>query len=305
MNKRGITKRGQVTIFVVVAILIVAAVLLFVVIRPSFSQPKVPAEEAQKIVAENTQLIKDKVEGCMKQVVITSVNTLGVFGGLSSPLPEQMLAGTNVLPGAADVMSYALFYNSEKDQYDNYLPSLEQMKQEFLLIIMRENSQEFKDCINNFDEFKKVLNVKAGELTINVSNLDFGEKSGQIVMPFSYPVELTKQDAKSALQDFSVTLPINMEKIHETASFVVEGLKAIPPKSLSELGIEWANMRTQQLAYEPKSDKTFIGDSSGVRNDIPQGAGKMYNTNSKVLRIDYEREGYDPFYFYILLGEKT
>jgi hypothetical protein len=301
--KRG--RRGQVTLFVIVAIIIIAGIAIFVATRQGIIKPAVSAEEAQKIVSSQIQPIRDRIEECAKGMARSSINTMGWYGGYAAVLPERALTGASeALPGAPDLTSYSQFYDTERSSYEMFLPSLERMKGEFALLF-REDNLRFQECINDFEEFRKLVDIKAGNLNINTSEVDFGEKSGKMVIPFTYPITVSKGEAKTVIDNYNVIIPINMEKIHDLVASILNKISA------NEDYILFLNSKSRQqqddLEANPKIDTMFV--DCQLFNTIKTGEiGKSINSINRICRLDYNNnaEGLSPAYkFYFLAGSET
>jgi hypothetical protein len=292
-------KRGQITLFVIIAVLIIGAVSVFVLFQTNVIKAPVSSEQAQKIVAAQTGPVRDHVEGCMKTAVMKSLNTLGRQGGYMLPKTDRFSIPSSVMADAPAI-TYAYFYDNSLGSYVNLLPSVAEMKNEFSGFIAK--NPDFEICIDDFSSFKKTVSVKAGPLNINSSSIDFGEKNNKIVVNFNYPAEISKQDAKTLINDYQVSIPIDLNKIHENAATIINAVSA--GKSATIIMQEQAKMQEQILRENPGSDVIFI--SSNAYDEIDTDvAGQVYNTKNILYTISYNNAGLEePFEFKFLVGEK-
>lgn len=293
-------KRGQIGLYVIIAIIIVAALVLLLVFKPSVFKLALTAEESQKLVSSQVQPVRDYVEGCMRIVARKTLNTMGRQGGNFFPRAERVNMPASVMSDAP-LVSYSLFYDSSRG-YLNLLPSLNELKDEFADAI--ENNIEFALCINDFEPFKKILDVEPSyNLTVDRENLDFGEKSGQIVLPFSYAVKLSKENATTLVDNYVIKIPINMARIRETAARIVNSMaigKNYMEVISDESKIQWAQLR------EDASAEKILLDMQAYTEVPTDLAGKDYNEKNFLFKLEYQRPNLEkPFRYYVLIGKPS
>ncbi len=288
-------KRGQIALYVIIAIVVISAIALVYMFRGGTFKPLLSSEEAQKLVNSQIQPVRDKVTDCMEIVTRKTLNTMGRQGGYIYPKAERIEIPSSVMPDAP-VISYALYKDSSG--YHNTLPSVEEMKEEFVEFIMK--NPEFESCINDFEEFKKLMDVEKKELSIDVDKIDFGEKSGQIVIPFNYPVELRRGNATTLVDNYVIKIPINLYKIHETSVTILN--KITSNENIVVMLQDMAKEQEKELRKNPESEKLFVfaNSYSELRTDVEEIA---YSTKT-LFRIEYQNKALEePFNFYFLSGE--
>jgi len=288
-------KRGQITLFVVIAIMIVAAVLVFVVIKPSFIQPTVSKEEAQTIVSGQVQAVKDKVETCMNIVVMKSLNTMGRQGGILPIATDTYYSqpDTSVMDNPP-IMNYALFQKKDVGYIDLFpsLPEMETSLQKFL-----ENNPDFMDCINNFEEFQKIVNITfAEDYKYNISLSD------NVYVNSKWPLKISKGEMSTIIEDYSIVIPINFEKIYETSNLVITRIDQTG-EATSYL-VEQAQQQIAELRANPNIDTITI--DSRAYDDLPSDLqGIKSNLHNTVWILDYKNPALEnPYDFYFLTGEE-
>ena len=163
MSKRG--SRGQVTLFVVVAILIIAAIATLILFRSGAIKAPVSAEEAEKIVASQIQPIKDFVVNCVKTPYEKVVENIGIQGGFCSP------ASSGVKYSQLGTYSVPYLITKSGNSYSNNLLLLEgngaSISSEIVKCV---NVSQIMKCINNFNSFKSIVDVTpVGEMTFSQS----------------------------------------------------------------------------------------------------------------------------------------
>ena len=296
--KNNMNKRGQITLFVIIGVLIISAVILAVVFRPQLIGIAVSPEEAQRIV--NTQLgpVQEFTESCMAFAARKTLNTMGRQGGYVIPRPSH-ISIPEVVPDAP-VINYALYYDSERG-YINELPSLNKLKEELITYV--ENNVDFVRCIDDYNNFEDILEVKAVNTlpVIDKENLDIGEDSGLIIIPYSYPVELSKGNATAFFEEAEVVIPINLARIREVAARITNDVAM--GKNYMETINEEAAAEWEEARENPDSEKLFI--RSEAYTILPTDlTGDTYNQKNLIFNIEYQNPALAITYqFYFLLGQ--
>ena len=290
-------KRGQIALFVIIAVILVAAIVLLYVFRSSVFKPALTAEESQKLVSSQVQPVRDYITGCMKISSRKTLNTMGRQGGYFLPKVERVSMPSSVMPDSP-IVSYALFYDSSRG-YVNQLPSVNEMKNEFANWL--ENNVEFATCINEFAPFTSILDVQSAyNLTVDRKNLDFGETSGEIVIPFTYPVKLSKQNSTTLVDSYVVKIPINMARIRETSARITNSIAL--GKNYMEVIKEESDITWSELKDNSNAEKIFIG-AEAFTNVPTELSGNTYNDKNLLFTLRYERTGLDvPFEYSLLVG---
>ena len=287
------SKRGQITLFVIIAILIIAAVLVYFVIKPKFFAPGISKEEAAKVVAAQVQPVKDKVEGCMRIVVIKTLNTLGRQGGILPLATSSYFSQPIGVIENAPIMNYALFLNDES-KYLNLFPSLHEMERSIERFL--ENNPDFMTCINNFEDFKSVdINFKE-DYKFNVTLAD------KVYVEMKWPVTIKRSDASSIIEKYNLIIPINFEKIHENTIDIIN--RIIQTGEATSFLTEQAKQQIAELRANSETDTIAI--QSFAYEDLPSALeGTQYDLHNTVWLFVYRNPALDePYNFYFLTGER-
>src|SRR3989344_1304985 len=145
-------KRGQITAFVIIGIIIVAASVLVYVNRQSIAQSRFRTAELESVVVPaRAESVKQLVDQCVIQVVAEGTDLLGQQGGYIE-IPDDSLANSNmnyfsnsleIFTGAGAKVPYWWYEaasNIEKEQ----VPSIQKMQLELEKYI----DANIKDCID-------------------------------------------------------------------------------------------------------------------------------------------------------------
>lgn len=195
MIKRG-EKRGQVTIFIIIAVIIVAlAVLIY------FVYPKITTSG---IETNPTQYIQD----CLKGDIETNINKISLQGGSLNPT------------------LYSL-YNDEKIEYICYTNEYYQrcvMQQPFLKTHIEEEiknsiSEKTKECFDSLEE-----NYKKKGYEVNLIRNDYSVEllPEKIVTTFDYYLGLTKGSTTNKYEVFKIVLNNNLYELVSISNSILE-----------------------------------------------------------------------------------
>ena len=212
-------KRGQVTIFIILGIVIVA-VLAFVFYLGGISfNEELSYEEAQRFVSSRTEIVSTFVESCSEDSAWVVLRTMGQYGGYVVPRFDLNNPHFELLMPTGDhsTINYAS-YVDESGDYVNTFPSVNEMEQEFENYLQNvaldpDNSEGFAACIDDFDVFDDSFDgVDSGDLTVDV---DFAET---IMIRIHYPVTIRRSGYETTIQEYFVELPVNMNEIRSVSS---------------------------------------------------------------------------------------
>ncbi len=160
-------KRGQVTIFIIIAIILIAAVGLYFTFRETF---KINTYEPH---VENVKLF---VEECIKDTGEDAIYYIGQNGGYF------------LLPELSTYSGIPYYYYNER----NYMPSKERVAMEVSEYI---NEMLFF-CTRDFVDFIG-LEIKQGNVTTKTIIED-----EEVIFNIDYPLAITKANSTSRLKDF-------------------------------------------------------------------------------------------------------
>ena len=179
-----LNKRGQISIFVIIAIVIVAAVLFFLVIQPQITRPALSAEEAQKLLASQIEPIKKYVTDCVEKTYMKCVTLIGYQGGYYKPA-RFIQFGNYSIP-------YLVY--KEGDNWANDLPLLATIGRN-IDECAKSGSNDIKTCINDFKEFKKIIDIE--EKPMAISTMEIQECS--ITIDVDYPLILKRSGSQTSV----------------------------------------------------------------------------------------------------------
>ena len=185
-------KRGQITIFIIIGILILLlAIGGLIIYNQQQDIPDIKTPEAFE------GQVRSFVESCLSQQTLSGVQIQGKQGGYIE-IPENI--PTLVLEDAT--LPYWLDKNLQ-------VPSLDNLKQQLNNHILI----NLDECLQDFEAFKEQgFNITKGEPSLTITMED------QVVVDLDYPLTFQKEGTKKTVQDFSFEIPINMNLIHQIAA---------------------------------------------------------------------------------------
>lgn len=182
-----VNKRGQVTIFIIIAVILIATVSLYFVFRDS-------AKNNSEEIIEITPIV-NFVQECVDESALASVYYIGQHGGYY--LPEVPLTPSSVP---------FYFYEGK-----NIAPSKEYIESELSEYV----ESAISDCVGNFESFEE-FEIDQGEIGI-VSKVT----KDRINFELNYPLSIRKGEETSRVEDFESEVSSKLGLLHESSKFIV------------------------------------------------------------------------------------
>jgi len=184
-------KKAQLSLLIILGVVVlIAFILVFMLVSGS---------KAQKLPFESDSA-KGFVESCITQTAEDGITLLGKQGG-------RIILKDYVLAPKFGI-SYAVKANAKT------LPSIPKMEDELSLYI--KNNLNF--CLEDFDSLKKQgWTVEKGEFSISASI-----NAQDVGIRVSYPLVFSLKDQRISLDAFSVSLPIRLKHIRDSADAIAQ-----------------------------------------------------------------------------------
>ena len=176
-------KKGQVTIFIIISIMVVVGVALFFVFKDSINPDKTSTQ-----TEEVSTFVSDCLEKTTKEVILG----IGHGGGYFYPTDFSTNLGTTY------------YYLDNK----NYMPSIEKIEDE----ISKAISQRLASCTKNFTSFLNYDSINEGKIQVIAK-----VSEEKIYVDLEYPLRIVKGDKITLLKDFSFDLEVPLGKFHSIA----------------------------------------------------------------------------------------
>jgi len=296
--KCNMNKRGQIALFVIIGILLVAAIILVYSFRSDLFGIALSPEEAQKVVTSQIEPVRGYTSECMTLAAERTLATMGRQGGYVLPRTNHF----SIPPVMSDapIISYALFYDPDRG-YVKEMPSLNTMEDEMTTYL--ENNFDFIECINNYEPFESLVDIEILNAApiIDKENIDMGEESGIIFVPYSYPVKISRGNASTLVENYEMAIPLNLARIRETAARVTN--KVAAGENYMDVIAEEGDIEWQQLREDANAEKMLVSAETYTA-PFTELTGETYNEKNILFNIEYQNEGLDvPYNFYFLVGK--
>ena len=200
-------KRAQITIFIIIAVLIlIIGVSIFLIKQP----PK------QKNIPANIQPINSYVQECIDETAIQAVFYISERGGYYN-VPEKTI----------DKLTPYYLYEEE-----NYMPSKEKIQEQLSLYV----NEKLNDCINDFTDFID-FEIQQDEIKTTTEI-----KASQVLFNINYPLKISRQGEVNNLEDFTTTVPIRLGIVYEAIDKImqeqIKDTSALDPNNIYEVSIQ-------------------------------------------------------------------
>ena len=192
-------KRGQITVYMIVGVVILIHVVLLFYFRGSLLR-EVSSEKQIEIssVPEQFTEVQEEIKACTDKFVLDSIYTLGVYGGYfyRDNLNKIEYLGVN--------LTY-LHYGKK-----SYTPSVTAMEQELSRFI---NENLLFNCNINSTN----IGVNYGKIT---SQVDI--KDSSVIVSVNWPIQLKKGSLTSEIDKISLSYPSRLGKIRNVVDLIVK-----------------------------------------------------------------------------------
>ncbi len=189
-------KRGQITTFIIIGIIILAIVSVVLYFRGE-EIDQLPREA----VSPDVKPVQLFVEECIQKTAVPGIYQLGMQGGYIIP-PEDSFS-TELY-----TISYGL-----KDGKDTF-PTIDEMQQQVSDYL----KLSLPLCINGFEEFEQQgITIEEGEL--NVETRIFKE---EVMLIIDYPLNIIQGESKNKMSNFMAKIPVSVGENYNLAKRIAE-----------------------------------------------------------------------------------
>ncbi len=202
----ALAKKGQITVFIILGIVLIISVFFFFFIRE-----KTATFTPDIIVPPEVAPVKKYVDACVTDVAENGLNIMGMQGGFID-LPDKIARNP---ASYLSVDPYAIIripYWQYKTEYR--MPSLEYMRQDLEDYI----NSNITSCATRLDVFGDDFDIKAGKFETKVNFLD-----NEVVVEFKYPLSIVEKKGgkKVELENFLIRVPVRIKRVYELANLTM------------------------------------------------------------------------------------
>jgi len=226
--KRGENSKGQVTIFIIIAILVIAVIVLFFIFRGKLT---VKGDSSEVIISP----IYTKALSCLDSTTQEGIKYIALQGGYNKiPVENSLIYFTDQVP---------YYYISGKKS----MPSMERVERELGNYI-----QENLDSCLNFSSFEEQgFNITKGNLTVSTVISE-----NKVSINAIYPLSIKKGEETSVLREFDTEVTSNIQKLY-SASEEVLNLYSVKPGFLC-----LTCLNTVSKKYDLETKATPLSDNN-------------------------------------------
>jgi hypothetical protein len=236
-------KRGQITIFIIIGIVLLLSVLLFFYVR-SIVVTKIPSAVTVKEVPSELNPVRIFVQDCMKDTIVNGFRLLGSRGGYIDPVAQGITSNSFEPTEGRGVSFFPADPNSPSIAYWHYFKSTNrcssgcQCASEKPPLCKPERDDCFSRGENSIEEQLEEYIVENLDFCLQgfipLIGQGFDVKVSEEIEPeviitknnvrvyLKYPLEIKKGDVKEKVPDFYVEFPFNFMKIYEFASQITK-----------------------------------------------------------------------------------
>jgi hypothetical protein len=289
-------KKGQITVFIIIGILILAAVGVYLYI--SGQQAKAPLEaEEMKVteVATEVQPIKDFVTQCLYLTAKQGLEILGARGGYIIPTqrynPYEPTEGSAVqfAPESEIKIPYWWHMSSKKEcqancDFTSEAPSIQNVEAQLNSYIKK----ELPNCLGTFENFRaQAFTVApAGEIQ---PRLQFTKRN--VIVALKYPLTAEKAGAKFELEEYATTLPVNFLEMFTLAANItnLEAEHAFLERATRSLIDIFGRADSDALPPVSEMEFGFGVGTFWTKFDVQDKIAQMLTSYIPMLKVPYTR----------------
>ncbi len=243
------SKKAQVTLFIILGIILVAAIVLGLVLSNEFSKTESQDEIALvSSLPPDMREVRKQVDSCSQFVLEEAILEAGRYAGYNSPLENALeVDGTYV--------------NYGKLRGDEVLPEISLMEEEIATYM----DTFIPDCAN-LESFDLELESKQPRTEVDINE-------GKVIAETDYEIIITKEDAEFKLDDpyFSeaeVKFRPAVDAAKEIISQEDESENDVDISHLLELGwdVDVVPVDERNVVYSIKDNENLLESPEGKKN---------------------------------------
>ncbi len=230
------SKRGQVTIFIIIAILVIGAVALFFIVKEGLGKEAYSSEIAP---------VANFVEECLEDSLVDVVYRIGEGGGYYYP-------GSVLSTELLEVPYYI-------KEGESYMPSKEKIELEISKYVHR----ELVLCLGDFALFPE-YEITKGKITPE-AKID----ADKVSVKMNYPLTIKKGETSQRIKDFETEIPVRLGIVYDSISDFIEREQEDEGFCVScflEIAVE-NDLYANVFDYDNETTIFIVRDFNSVVND--------------------------------------
>ena len=245
-------KRGQLTLFAIIGIIIIILILLFLFLRSRIDLGPIAPQNLEGQFAQ----IKEHIQKCLVEISEPRIRQIGLQGGfIEIPTDTFRLYNNNKV-------SYLCYNIQDKPYCRSRILTAQDMEKELSETILHDLQTQ---CLNIRAFDKQGYELSQGKLTIQTSI-----RNDNVLIEANFPISIRKGEAVAEQSEFSSLIELPLGRLFEASRDIVnaEALAGdfdTVPYSLAKTQLTGKPHIVQKL--QPYPDKLYLLKLSDVPKD--------------------------------------
>ena len=236
-------KRGQVTVFVIIGIVLIILILLFYFLKDKVSL----GPPSQQNIEDQFPQIKEHIEECLVEIATPRLRQMGLQGGFINTPADTFRNHQN------NKVSYLCYDIKDQPYCRSRILRLEDMENELSEYIL----QDLQNQCLNINAFEKPgYDLNKGNLDIKTTISD-----DNVLIDANLPIKITRGDLSAEESEFSVLINVPLGRLYQASRDIVNaesltGIFDTVPYSLLKTQLTSKPYILQKL--QPYPDKLYF-----------------------------------------------
>ena len=220
-------KRGQVTVFIIIGIIILLIVGALFVFKSQIKNAQLELALKQDKAEGEAVAVQEFVSSCLNDVSIDALELLGQHGGYIN-LSRSDLHNRDFSIEDNPTSSDAVTFNNLEIPYWWYedsehgctrcsittknVPTIETMELQVNAYV----EEQLNTCLNNFESMKGFTVTQTSEPVAETT-----VSSDSVYIQLTYPVTITKEGVTTQLENWYVEVPVPLQQIYDSATEIL------------------------------------------------------------------------------------
>ena len=256
-------KRGQITLFIILGIVLLIAIALVIIFRE-----EITIFRPERIIPTETTVIQRFIDGCIEITATEGLNLLGAQGGYIYLPPSIENNPLAVVDTGIKIPQWDYFGQSR-------IPSIPLMEGH----LSRYMIENLKDCLQNLEPFQAQYDIiERGELEAETEIVEEA-----VIFKVTFPIEIVNKEGTriTELKEFRIDSPIKLKKVYEVAKSIME-------TESEEMRVE--KITVDLIALDPDIPISGIelgcGQKIWIKTDVENKLKTLLRNNLPRIRVD-------------------
>ncbi len=236
-------KRGQVTVFVIIGIVLIILLLLFFFLRDRVSL----GPPSQQNIEDQFPQIKEHIEECLTELATPRIKQMGLQGGFIDTPADTFRNQQN------NKISYLCYDIKDQPYCRSRILRLEDMESELSEYLLQDLQTQ---CLNIAAFDKPGYDLTRGNLDIKTTISD-----DNVLIEANLPIKITRGGLQAEESEYSALINVPLGRLHQASRDIVDaesitGIFDTVPYSLLKTQLTSRPYVIQKL--QPYPDKLYI-----------------------------------------------